>query len=98
MLSLLYKCEGGTRVALVRGILNQIRFPNLITVFFIKLVVRALYEETEAQVQALLVKAIVERMKIENPHPWGLVFVTNQMKQRKDKLTHLNLAEFVNLL
>jgi len=36
-------------------------------------------------------------MKIEKPHPWGLIFVTNQMKQRKKKLLHLNLAEIAEL-
>jgi hypothetical protein len=35
----------------------------------------------------------MERMKMEKPHPWGLIFVTNQMKQRKKKLTHLNLSD-----
>jgi CCR4-NOT transcription complex subunit 1 len=82
-----------TKTSLVRGILNQVRFPNLITVFYIKLMSRALFDETDTQVQTLLVKAIMERMKMEKPHPWGLIFVTNQMKQRKKKLTHLNLSD-----
>jgi hypothetical protein len=54
---------------------------------------RALFDETDTQVQTLLVKAIMERMKMEKPHQWGLIFVTNQMKQRKKKLTHLNLSD-----
>lgn len=47
--------------------------------------------------QQQLVRAIMERMKIEKPHPWGLIFVTNQMKQLKKKLVHLNLPEIADL-
>ena len=90
VLQLLAKCDN--RPSLVRGILNQIRFPNLITVFYVKLISRALFEETDTVVQSLLVRAIMERIKIEKPHPWGLIFVPNQMKQRKKRLVHLNLA------
>lgn len=97
LFALLCKCEPATKNALIRGLLNQIRYPNLLTVFFIKFVARALYEETDQQVQTLLVKAIMERMKMEKPHPWGLIFVTNQMKHRKKKLVHLGLAEIADL-
>lgn len=96
-MNLITKCELSTKSALIRGLLNQIRFPNLITVFFIKFVARVLYDESESQAQALFVRAIMERMKMEKPHPWGLIFVTNQMKQRKKKLVHLNLAEIADL-
>lgn len=41
---LLSKADMLLKLSLVRGILNQIRFPNLITVFFIKLVSRVFYE------------------------------------------------------
>lgn len=41
MLQLLAKCDN--KPALVRGVLNQVRFPNLITVFFIKTMSRALF-------------------------------------------------------
>lgn len=41
---LLSKADMALKLSLIRGILNQIRFPNLITVFFIKLVSRVFYE------------------------------------------------------
>ena len=89
--------EAATKHKLFRGMLNLIRFPNALTFLWIKVVDRILYEEDNPLVQSTLVKAIIERMKMEKPHPWGLILVTNEMKGKKKKLSHLGLKEISEL-
>ena len=89
--------ETVTKYKLIRGVLNLIRFPNTLTFLLIKVVDRVLYEEDNPLVQSALVKAIIERMKMEKPHPWGLILVTNEMKGKKKRLAHLGLKEILEL-
>lgn len=73
----LTKTDSPTRQKLLRGILNLIRFPNLLTLFFINLTDTILYKEHDPSLQEALARAIIERMTVEKPHPWGLIFVVN---------------------
>jgi hypothetical protein len=36
-------------------------------------------------------------MVVEKPHPWGIIFVGNEMKINKKKLNHLNVKEINEL-
>lgn len=67
---------------LVSAIVNQLRYPNSHTQWFVSLALHlfgtsSIWQspETHLEVQELLTRALLERQLVKKPHPWGLSLV-----------------------
>jgi CCR4-NOT transcription complex subunit 1 len=79
ILRLLEKTNGNPEVILlvINGLLDQLRFPCRVTVFFLKiLLILFKMENGKLEISELILRAVMERAVTPRPHPWGLqVFV-----------------------
>lgn len=71
---------------LMGAIVNQLRFPNLHTQWFVSLAVRLFSEEelwltpeVHKQIVEILLRVLIERSLVNKPHPWGLSLVLTQL-------------------
>ena len=71
--------------------LNLIRYPNVITVFFIDLVIQIIFKEKQDKLRVLLLKKIFERMNVEDPHSWGMLYLVKQFQIQKNELKKLQV-------
>lgn len=90
------------REALLNAILNQVRYPNLITFYFTSLIhylFNHQYVEDSLVEQAF--KMLFERLIVEVPRPWGLVCILCELFKDRDffrrKLFKQN-PEFMEML
>lgn len=78
-------------------IINLIRYPNHITLFFIDFVAHLVFKQSQAKdkerdsaLREMMLNNIVTRMKGEVPIAWGLIYLVNNVLV-KDKLSLLGL-------
>ena len=68
---------GESRHDLVNGLTNQLRFPNRHTLFALQTVIGAFAtppaEERDESVLEIVVCALIERLAVQRPHPWGVM-------------------------
>jgi hypothetical protein len=71
-----------TRAKLVTSMINLIRFPNQVTLFFLDLINDVLFNKQvkENSIRELILTNISERMNAEGPRPWGLVYLSLQLQ------------------
>ena len=59
---------------------NHLRYPNLETQYFI-CVLLYLFKESEEFVKEQIVRVLLERLFVFRPHPWGLLFIVNELSK-----------------
>lgn len=71
---------------LLGAIVNQLRYPNFHTQWFVSLTTRlftqeALWQtpEVHQQILEILMRVLIERHLVNKPHPWGLSLVLTQL-------------------
>ena len=53
--------------------LNNLRYPNLITFYFSNLILLLFTEVEDDSLHEQITKNLLERLIIEKPHPWGIL-------------------------
>lgn len=75
---LLKQSNGEMREQILNAIINQVRYPNLITHYFINFILHLFLLDNDmeiAAIQDLITRILLERLMIMRPYPWGLMFI-----------------------
>jgi len=72
------------REALLNAIMNQIRYPNPITFYFINLIFSIFSGQNDENLQEQIIRIFVERLIIERPHPWGIMYTFIELIRNKN--------------
>ncbi|OUM58681.1 hypothetical protein PIROE2DRAFT_47750 [Piromyces sp. E2] len=70
----LMKFDSEGRYYILSAIVNQLRYPNRHTQYFSTLLLNLFNEAEEEIVQEQITRVLLERLVINKPHPWGLLF------------------------
>jgi len=70
--------------ALLNAIMNQIRYPNLITFYFTSLIFYIFSNRSDDNLQEQIIKIFIERLIVDRPHPWGVMFAFIELIKEKD--------------
>lgn len=65
-------CPEG-RYHLLNAIVNQLRYPNLHTQWFISVVLYLFSQTEELALKEQITRVLLERLVVHRPHPWGLL-------------------------
>lgn len=81
------------RTKLLNNIINLIRYPNYITLYFIDFVTHIIFKQNKDNLlRELILANIITRMRGEVPIAWGLIYLVNFVLQKKD-LQSLNISQ-----
>ncbi len=77
------------RYFLFQAIVDQIRYPNSHTYWFIRLLLNffnsnALWGSNQRDMQQLITRVLLERVICNKPHPWGLTIIFKELLQNPD--------------
>ena len=84
-----------TKTRLINSILNLIRYPNTITLFFIDLVLNELIfskQMKDNSTRELTLNCIIARMNAEGPQSWGQIYLALQLQIHSKDLVSLNVS------
>jgi len=70
----LMKFDSEGRYYILNAIVNQLRYPNRHTQYFSSLLLKLFIEAEEEIVQEQITRVLLERLVINKPHPWGLLY------------------------
>ena len=78
-----------TKDKFIKYALNLIRYPNAITLYFIDFVIQGVFKQTsdkstDSKLRNLLLKKVLERMHVEDPHAWGMLYLVKQFQIQKN--------------
>ena len=83
--------DGYLRERVIKYILNLIRYPNIITLFLIETITAIIFKQGHEKIRSSILSKILERVKAENPHPWGIIFLLNKFQIQKNELLRLGI-------
>lgn len=66
---------------------NQLRYPNSHTAYFSRLML-ALFAESshlEGSIKDQIVRVLLERLLVNKPHPWGLLYTLAELLRKPSK-------------
>ncbi|KAG4096458.1 Not1-domain-containing protein [Neocallimastix lanati (nom. inval.)] len=70
----LMKFDSEGRYYILNAIVNQLRYPNSHTQYFSSLLLKLFIDAEEEIIQEQITRVLLERLVINKPHPWGLLF------------------------
>lgn len=76
--------EGELKEKIIKFALNLIRYPNSITSYFIDFVTTLIFKANHEKTRNLLLAKMFERINIESAHPWGMLYLVNQLQAQKN--------------
>lgn len=80
------------RTKLINNIINLIRYPNYITLYFIDFVTHLIFKQNkDNSLRELILGTIITRMRGEVPI-MGMIYLVNFVLQKKD-LQSLNISQ-----
>lgn len=79
---LLEQASPGLRYQIMFAMVNQIRHPNAHTLYFSNLFLH-LFAVGSEDVQQTLIRVLVERLMVAQPHPWGLIVTILELVKNK---------------
>eukprot|EP00828_Plagiopyla_frontata_P047193 TRINITY_DN8661_c0_g1_i2.p1 TRINITY_DN8661_c0_g1~~TRINITY_DN8661_c0_g1_i2.p1 ORF type:complete len:286 (+),score=41.37 TRINITY_DN8661_c0_g1_i2:284-1141(+) len=92
---LLKQSNSEMRDVILNAIINQIRYPNLITHYFIKFI-KIIFTQPDVDIiQEQIAKILFERLIRDRPHPWGLRYLLGSLF--KDKEINLKTKSFFQI-
>jgi hypothetical protein len=75
--------------------LNLIRYPNVVTAYFIDFVTQVVFkssnDKSADKLRIILLKKILERMNVEDPHAWGMLYLVKQFQIQKNELKKMQI-------
>lgn len=71
------------RNTVINAILNNLRYPNHITYYFISLILIIFTEMKINNLYEQIIKNLLERLIIEKPHPWGILSLVYRILTNK---------------
>lgn len=81
---ILFNVQAETQEALVGAILNELRYPSSKTYHFLGILCAVFeeknYPESE-KVHSVIIRTLLERLEVSEPHPWGLVILFRELVQ-----------------
>jgi len=73
------------RETLLNSIINQIRYPNPITFYFTNLIFYIFsIQQTDDSLQEQIIRIFIERLIVDRPHPWGIMYAFIELIKEKD--------------
>jgi hypothetical protein len=79
--------------------LNLIRYPNIITAYFIDFVIYIVFkssnDKSSDKLRNILLKKTLERMNVEDPHAWGMLYLVKQFQIQKNELKKMGIPNEV---
>lgn len=85
--------EGDLKEKMIKFVLNLIRYPNAITLFFIDFVTTLVFKSTHEKTRNLLLAKMFERITVDPTHPWGMLYLVSQFQTQKNELTKLQIPK-----
>lgn len=83
------------RDRLIKFALNLIRYPNRVTAYFIEFVNQVVFrlagDKSVEKLRIILLKKILERMNVEDPHAWGMLYLVKQLQVQKNELKKMQV-------
>ena len=84
---------------LIAYMVNLIRYPNSVTLFYINLVMDIVFRKaTDNSTRDAILMNIMSRMNAEGPQAWGLDYLVKQLMIQKSSLAHLNVSKDIQKL
>jgi len=81
--------EGDLKEKFIKYVINLIRYPNSITLFFIDFITGIVFKGTHDKTRNLLLSKFIARVNSDSAHPWGMLYLTNQLQIQKNELNKL---------
>lgn len=81
---ILYNVKPETQEALVGAIINELRHPSSRTFHFIGILSKVFEDKNSPEsekVHAVIIRTMLERLEVMEPHPWGLVIMFRELVQ-----------------
>ena len=79
---------------IINMIINLIRYPNMITLFYIDFFLDVIMKENvEAEIRNNILRLILRRMDAEGPQAWGMIYLAQQLKGMKNSLTAMKVPQ-----
>lgn len=80
---------------MIKFCLNLIRYPNIVTAFYIDFVLQVVFkssgDKSADKLRNVLLKKILERMNVEDPHAWGMLYLVKQFQIQKNELKKMQV-------
>jgi len=86
LLKLLVSSNPVMREALLNAIMNQIRYPNLITFYFTGLIFYIFAKQADETLLEQIMRIFIQRLIIEKPRPWGIIYAFIELLKDKELL------------
>ncbi len=59
----------------IRAALDNLRYPNLVCFFYCNHLCTIVVDLDDSQLSETILSLLFERLLVEKPHPWGLVYL-----------------------
>ena len=59
---------------------NHLRYPNMETLYFICVMIH-LFKMSNDEIKEIVARVLLERLFAHRPHPWGLLFIVNELSR-----------------
>ncbi len=73
----------------------MIRYPNMVTAYYIDFVHQVVFkssgDKSVDKLRNVLLKKILERMNVEDPHAWGMLYLVKQFQIQKNELKKMQV-------
>ncbi|KAI5474877.1 CCR4-NOT transcription complex subunit 1 [Pseudohyphozyma bogoriensis] len=86
---LLSEMEPEGRYFLIGAAANQLRYPNAHTYYNALFLITVFAESTDDLVREQILRVLLERIMVQKPHPWALLYVTNRILTGDSLQQHL---------
>ena len=81
---LLHELDPEGRYLLLSGVANQLRFPSRHTAYFSALMLFLYAEASDDLVKEQILRVVLERVIVNRPHPWGLLYTLAQVLRARN--------------
>lgn len=86
-----------TKQRLVHSILNLVRYPNNVTLFFIDMLRDIIFNKLikDNATREMILHSIIARMNCEGPQAYGLLYLVLQLQIHSNELASLGVSQRV---
>ena len=100
--TILNKLDIPSRDLFLNAMINELRYPNAYTHFFIIFLSQIMQDSSAIFLQEQILRILLERKRVNLPHPWGLGILFNEIQNPKYDLKNKpfvkNYKEIENIL
>lgn len=83
------------QLKLINSMLNLVRYPNNVTLFFIDLLRDIIFNKAikDVSLRDNILTCFLARTNVEAPQPWGEIYLTLQLQIHYKELVSLNVSQ-----